>query len=42
MEKGLCAKFTQNANLRQMLIDTEGKALVEASHDKFWGNGWRS
>jgi len=24
-----------------MLIDTEGKALAEASRDKFWENGWR-
>ena len=41
MEKGLYAKFTQNANLRQLLIETEGKTLAEASRDKFWGIGWR-
>lgn len=35
------AKFTQNSDLKKMLIDTKGKQLVEASPtDRIWGIGY--
>ena len=38
--KGNVAKFTQNEELKQTLLDTGDKTLVEASpHDKIWGIG---
>jgi ribA/ribD-fused uncharacterized protein len=38
--KGNYAKFTQNKNLRDGLLKTEGTKLVEASpYDKIWGIG---
>ena len=38
--EGLCAKFTQNEELRQLLIDTSPKILVEASPtDVIYGVG---
>ena len=40
MKKGLKAKFTQNNYLREFLISTENKILVEHSiNDKFWADG---
>jgi ribA/ribD-fused uncharacterized protein len=37
---GSCAKFTQNPELRQALLDTAGTELVEASpFDRIWGIG---
>ena len=40
MKKALMAKFTQHDNLRQLLMDTEGRKLVERSpYDTFWGDG---
>jgi ribA/ribD-fused uncharacterized protein len=37
---GSRAKFTQNAELRQALLDTAGTELVEASpFDRIWGIG---
>ena len=38
--RGNLHKFTQNKNLRQFLINTKDKILVEASpYDKIWGIG---
>jgi len=38
--KGNLAKFTQNENLKEILISTGDKLLVEASpYDKVWGIG---
>ena len=40
MRKALLAKFTQHKNLRQMLLRTGDRRLIEHSpRDKFWGNG---
>ena len=40
MRKALLAKFTQYYSLRQSLLGTKDKMLIEHSpHDKFWGNG---
>ena len=40
MRKALLAKFTQHKHLRQMLLRTGDRHLIEHSpHDKFWGNG---
>ena len=40
MRKALLAKFTQHDNLRQKLIKTGERVLVERSpHDSFWGDG---
>ena len=36
---GIRAKFIQNDDLRDLLISTEGKTLVECSTDMVWGNG---
>ena len=33
------AKFSQNAELKRILLNTQTKELVEASFDKFWGVG---
>mmetsp|Transcript_6841 Transcript_6841/g.9575 ORF Transcript_6841/g.9575 Transcript_6841/m.9575 type:complete len:212 (+) Transcript_6841:96-731(+) len=39
---GNLAKFSQNSHLKQMLLDTADKMLVEASpKDKIWGIGLR-
>jgi len=38
--RGNYAKFTQNQNLKALLMATKGTTLVEASpHDKIWGIG---
>ena len=38
--KGNLAKFSQNENLKQFLLNTKNKILVEASpYDKIWGIG---
>ena len=40
VEKGNYAKFTQNNDLKKMLLETIGTTLVEASpYDKIWGIG---
>ncbi len=39
LETANFAKFTQNAELRRHLFNTNGKRLVEASSDSFWGCG---
>ena len=40
MQKGLYAKFSQNLELKQFLVDTGDKILVEAApRDLFWGAG---
>ena len=40
MRKALLAKFTQHADLREMLLSTGDKYLIEHSpYDSFWGNG---
>ena len=40
MRKALLAKFTQHKHLRQLLLRTGDRYLIEHSpHDKFWGNG---
>ena len=40
MRKALLAKFTQHKDLRQLLLHTEGRYLIEHTpYDKFWGNG---
>ncbi len=37
---GNVAKFTQNSDLKEMLLQTKGTTLVEASpYDKIWGIG---
>ena len=37
--KGLFAKFEQNPSLRQVLLQTGEKTIVESSYDKLWGTG---
>lgn len=40
VQKGCHAKFSQNPHLLQLLLDTEGTELVEASpYDRIWGVG---
>jgi hypothetical protein len=40
VHKGSYAKYTQNPGLKQVLLETKGKTLVEASPwDKRWGIG---
>jgi hypothetical protein len=40
MYKANCAKYSQNLSLRQALLATGDKQLVECSrHDKYWGSG---
>jgi len=40
--RGNYAKFTQNTELKEILLKTAGTTLVEASpHDKIWGIGLR-
>lgn len=39
-ERGIMEKFSQNEDLKQQLLSTYPKTLVEASpHDKIWGIG---
>lgn len=41
MVSGLRLKFSQNQNIRHILIATQNKNLFEASpHDKIWGTGF--
>ena len=44
MEKAVTAKFTQNAKLRNHLLATGARQIVECSRDQVWGNGtaWNS
>ena len=37
--EGLKEKFKQNPLLKDTLLKTEDKTLVECSYDKVWGNG---
>ena len=40
MIRGNYAKFSQNAELKEFLLSTVGKVLVEASpYDRIWGIG---
>jgi hypothetical protein len=40
MKEGIYAKFTQNDQLKEFLLKTNGKTLCEASpNDKIWGIG---
>lgn len=39
MRKALKAKFEQNANLKQLLLSTTGRPLVEDTSDPYWGQG---
>lgn len=40
--RGCLQKFTQNGDLRQLLLDTNDSILVEASpYDRIWGIGFR-
>ena len=40
MKKALVAKFTQHDGLRQLLVGTGKRKLVERSpYDTFWGDG---
>ncbi|MGB4091431.1 MAG: NADAR family protein, partial [Ruminococcus flavefaciens] len=40
--RGLLAKFSQNADLKEQLMDTEDAYLVECAHsDKIWACGIR-
>ena len=40
MKQGLKAKFSQNVDLKQALLATGDRYIVEASpHDKHWGSG---
>ena len=36
-KEGLKAKFAQNPHLRDVLLETEDKTLVESGYDKVWG-----
>lgn len=41
MREAVLLKFGQNPELKQMLLDTGDKTLVEASpYDQLWGAGW--
>jgi ribA/ribD-fused uncharacterized protein len=41
MQKGLMAKFSQNPELKRILLETDEKILVEAApRDLFWGAGY--
>ena len=39
MKTGVMAKFSQNEKLLEVLKETRGKSLAEASYDKHWGCG---
>lgn len=39
MKKALKAKFEQNLPLKQMLLSTKNRPLVEATSDSYWGQG---
>ena len=40
MESGLTAKFTQNSTLRDLILSTNNKMLIEANkNDRFWSCG---
>ena len=40
MKRGNLAKFSQNAELKEFLLNTDNRVLVEASPvDKIWGIG---
>ena len=42
MEKGLLAKFTQNASLKNCLVNNTASEIAEASpYDRYWGIGLR-
>ena len=37
--EGIKQKFDQNPSLKEILLSTENKTLVEASYDDVWGTG---
>ncbi len=39
MEKAVNAKFSQNKELRELLMGTGSAYLAEHSRDKYWGDG---
>ena len=40
MKKGLLLKFTQNPHLKEILLSTGNRSLVEHTEkDKYWGDG---
>jgi ribA/ribD-fused uncharacterized protein len=40
MRKIVYEKFTQHAELKQILLDTENKTIIEhTKNDKYWGDG---
>lgn len=39
MRKALKAKFDQNPNLKQLLLSTQNRGLVEDTTDPYWGQG---
>lgn len=40
MKKALLAKFTQDQNLKKLLLDTDNREIIEASpKDSYWGWG---
>lgn len=40
MYEGLRAKFTQNEDIRQKLLETGDRKLIEhTDRDKYWGDG---
>uniref|UniRef100_A0A6C0H5U0 NADAR domain-containing protein n=1 Tax=viral metagenome TaxID=1070528 RepID=A0A6C0H5U0_9ZZZZ len=43
MLKGLLLKFSQNDNIKRVLLNTENKTIYEASkYDKIWGIGYNT
>ena len=39
MRKAIKAKFEQNSNLKQLLLSTENRGLLEDTNDAYWGQG---
>ena len=39
LKRGMAAKFNQNPKLSEILRETRGSTLAEATRDRFWGTG---